>query len=483
MRFFAVVAVLFGGGLVASAGEFYVLQGIDKTHPDDVVAAPGLDGFTIRVSWRKLHEEGFSWLDEQIARGDALGVDMQLRVMAGAHAPLDLPGVAYFTYLDSDASGVAVVDTAPVPWDDAMHRHWRTLASELAERYGDNSQIRVAHVPGFANSSEMHTPAELILVPGYSSRALAESWAALAEPLAAAFPEAIISLNYATPTQAQISGSDADWLLEELAAVAGERAGYQANDFDAEITLDRNKYQTLLEQQELGRRIGFQMVSSSLSSRFGGEFLDAVATASEAGAEWLEIYAADIVNLPPTGDYNLDGAVDAADFTRWRDTMGQTGPALAADGNGNGQIDSGDYGVWKTHFGHAAAGSTATLSVPEGSTSVLLVISGFVFGWRWRRQVGGLGKARAPYRQPTFTCRHNRHGRASVLIVSTGRFSLRRCGKLPPAAGFSTDQAGYSPNFDKGTNRSTEEPAILVCSASYLRCERHWGSSGAANAD
>ena len=70
------------------------------------------------------------------------------------------------------------------------------------------------------------------------------------------------------------------------------------------------------------------------------------------------------------GDYNSDGTVDAADYLVWRNTMGQTGAGLAADGNGNNQIDSGDYAVWTAHFGQAA-GSGSALGA-TGSASALV---------------------------------------------------------------------------------------------------------------
>jgi T5SS/PEP-CTERM-associated repeat protein len=54
------------------------------------------------------------------------------------------------------------------------------------------------------------------------------------------------------------------------------------------------------------------------------------------------------------GDYNGDGAVDAADYTVWRDSVGATVAGyFGADGNGNGQIDEADCDVWKAHFGNA----------------------------------------------------------------------------------------------------------------------------------
>ena len=58
-----------------------------------------------------------------------------------------------------------------------------------------------------------------------------------------------------------------------------------------------------------------------------------------------------IVDVRIPGDYNGNGTVDAADYTVWRDTLGQIGPSLTADGNANHQIDAGDYQVWKENFG------------------------------------------------------------------------------------------------------------------------------------
>jgi T5SS/PEP-CTERM-associated repeat protein len=80
----------------------------------------------------------------------------------------------------------------------------------------------------------------------------------------------------------------------------------------------------------------------------------------------------------PTGDYNQNGIVDAADYTVWRNTLGQTGTGLLADGNSNDEIDTGDYGMWKQHFGETAGGGSAGASpshVPEPASSMLLVLA------------------------------------------------------------------------------------------------------------
>jgi len=78
------------------------------------------------------------------------------------------------------------------------------------------------------------------------------------------------------------------------------------------------------------------------------------------------------------GDYNRDGKVDAADYTIWRDTLGQHPTSGdGADGIVDGVIDTADYNAWKANFGTigatGAAGSHAS-SAPEPSTLTLLAL-------------------------------------------------------------------------------------------------------------
>jgi hypothetical protein len=87
-----------------------------------------------------------------------------------------------------------------------------------------------------------------------------------------------------------------------------------------------------------------------------------------------ELYSNGILSVRLAGDYNGNGIVDAADYTVWRDSLGQTGTGLAADGNGNGSIDSSDYGVWKANFGdHSGSGASANTAVPEPTTLSMLL--------------------------------------------------------------------------------------------------------------
>jgi hypothetical protein len=72
------------------------------------------------------------------------------------------------------------------------------------------------------------------------------------------------------------------------------------------------------------------------------------------------------------GDYNDDGTVNAADYTRWRDNLGTNNP-LANDAIG-GTIGQSHYAQWKDNF---TAGSASSTAVPE-PTSLAIYLVGFV---------------------------------------------------------------------------------------------------------
>ncbi len=66
------------------------------------------------------------------------------------------------------------------------------------------------------------------------------------------------------------------------------------------------------------------------------------------------------------GDGNLDGKVDAADYTVWRDNLGATfACAQHGDYDGDGDVDVDDYNTWKSNYGRVAPDSPGDFALLE----------------------------------------------------------------------------------------------------------------------
>jgi hypothetical protein len=93
------------------------------------------------------------------------------------------------------------------------------------------------------------------------------------------------------------------------------------------------------------------------------------------------------------GDYNGDGAVDAADYVVWRKALGST-TQLGADGDGSGYVSIHDYNVWRQNFGNQQGiNSAGAATVPEPHSLVISALAavGLLVG-REICHIGGLAQ-------------------------------------------------------------------------------------------
>ena len=89
-------------------------------------------------------------------------------------------------------------------------------------------------------------------------------------------------------------------------------------------------------------------------------------------------------------DFNGDGVVNAADYSVWRDSLGQTGVSLAADADGDGVVTNADYAIWKSNFGAISvvgpgAAASSAIAVPEPTGITMMVVASVFFAWQMAR--------------------------------------------------------------------------------------------------
>lgn len=86
------------------------------------------------------------------------------------------------------------------------------------------------------------------------------------------------------------------------------------------------------------------------------------------------------------GDFNNDHLVDAADFTYWRDHLGDADEsAILNRGDGLNGVDQGDFAIWRAHFGETLElGGFGAQSVPEPASipSIFTLIATSAGFWR-----------------------------------------------------------------------------------------------------
>jgi ELWxxDGT repeat protein len=124
-------------------------------------------------------------------------------------------------------------------------------------------------------------------------------------------------------------------------------------------------------------------------------FFRAPLTVDEDGVAYnFELFA---ISLVPTatllGDFNGNSAVDAADYTVWRNHMGTS---FDLGGNGNeigdsaGIVDMADYATWKVHYGESlpelSEGSSTT--IPEPTSGLLWIGTAIALMARRRNRRG-----------------------------------------------------------------------------------------------
>jgi hypothetical protein len=211
-------------------------------------------------------------------------------------------------------------------------------------------------------------------------------------------PSLVANLNYYQISSVAGALDQVHWNSldqQNLNAVDGPDPGTVAGDSVTEgWDKDPNATSGLLTEYFLRAGGAALAGGSSLSlgtayntSTFGGANGDLQFSYGIAGGPRLTGVVTYVTSAAVIGDYNGNGIVDAADYTLWRDHLGQSFALQNRDpANGSGPISAADYTSWKANFGaHSGSGAGSSLSsVPEPSSIVLLIIGAIAFVVRRR---------------------------------------------------------------------------------------------------
>ena len=169
------------------------------------------------------------------------------------------------------------------------------------------------------------------------------------------------------------------WAESSIKAIeGGQQSSFNANARnDLALSIFASNGTTLLGTANVTAAGGIESLTD-LSLATAGKYFARIT----GGDDNVQLYqlqlAATALSFTLLGDYNLDGTVDAADYSVWRNSLGQVGANLAADGDRDGRIDADDYALWKSHFGTSGSGSGGIDgggSVPEPASLALVSLA------------------------------------------------------------------------------------------------------------
>jgi serralysin len=158
----------------------------------------------------------------------------------------------------------------------------------------------------------------------------------------------------------------------------GAQSSFDANSRnDLSLAIFAANGTTLLASANLAAVGAIETLTDIALAAAGTYFARVTGASANVQLYELELSAATML-VELAGDYNVDGRVDALDYTIWRNMLGSMGSNLAADGNNDGRVDAADYAVWKTHYGEMSAGSGGLAgggAVPEPPSIALAAVA------------------------------------------------------------------------------------------------------------
>lgn len=225
------------------------------------------------LNWRVTsHLEFSSVIKRQVRMCRDRKMPYLLHPLAGRHSPPIGRWIDVAPRENSDARSI------PIPWHRKYHKALQAWLAEVIEWVGDDPLFEGWHVPGLRDSSEMHCPPELKTDPHYSDDTLAQ-----------AFIWRINTMLRLSNRPLILDYSNIKGVSEKVLAYAESRGvGAQHNALKASTKPRWVTHRAVADH--IGPR-GFQ---AGRAGEKGGDPAEIFRLATEAGAEWLELYPSQI---------------------------------------------------------------------------------------------------------------------------------------------------------------------------------------------
>lgn len=304
------IAIAFLAGLVlAESGlvgqEVYQLGGGDR-----VDAYEGkIDGYSIRHRWRELQPApgtfDWRWLDSEVDRAQEAGLKVMIRIMAG----VDSPEWAVDATLTDNRGKL------PDPRTELHREAALQMLAAVGARYRDRADY--FHVSAFGNGGETNRPKgsdDLELSRVLVERALTLAEAVSPGDMPAGARRCII--NHADPNAGWVKG------YREMLADLDVPITLQMNALAAKTNTDWVGFTTIRDWRPQDRFArGFQMLSRSSASRFGGDLPEALAKGALASPFYYEVYRGGDTILAAELLEPLEPEIDPAEVKRLADLI------------------------------------------------------------------------------------------------------------------------------------------------------------------
>ena len=300
-------------GNVNVPSGYYLLRPTTGTIslPDSVLTNPKLQGIVIRARWSDVNPSKghYDWsrIKDAVSKITNAKKHWKLKIFTGISDPvwLQQEGVQYFTFNNPNPQPFHPDPTysMPVPWDTKMLGFYDTMLAAAAAEFDGNPYLDLVAIGGPTQFSlEMHLPDEVSSLPGYSPQKLINAWKTSINSYANHFKKTMGNVDIASSAGTASEGTTiAQSVADYVFTVLGARGAVQHDAYNAKASLDSYYVnQIVVGEGALGHTFGFEQVTASTDSRYGGSFASSVSRACGYGAAYMDIYTPDDSNANGT---------------------------------------------------------------------------------------------------------------------------------------------------------------------------------------